>query len=839
MVKKVKKGKERLDKYYHLAKEHGYRSRAAFKLIQLNQKYNFLEKSLRTVDLCAAPGGWSQVARKHTPVSGEIVAIDLTPIKHISGVNALVGDITSQKTVKAIHNELGSNKADLVLHDGAPNVGANWFKDAYTQSELVLAAAKCAVAVLREGGCFVTKVFRSADYNSLLWVLQQLFHKVEATKPPASRYSSAEIFVVCDGYKAPRVLDHKLLNPRYVFEQLDTEKPAAPDFEWRKKRGRRNRDGYEEDNLILHKTASVAEFVDTERPVAMLATHNRLDFEADDTSRTYLRHPKTDQEIRILCDDLAVLGRVDFRRLLKWRMQMRRYKNSLQTGLPEDKSEEDMAVEGETDTDAGDANTGMDVGGSSSTQDETSLEEQGEEELLGKLEGLRKEAEKAKKRKLKKARAKLAKMQPRGDGLTERKTDLLDTYKDDDLFNITAIKDKEHLNAALQGRMPKHVERGRDDLYLEEEEKEPEFKSYDEMLESTYDELYNRYVEETSRSNRRSIFKNRKEKEAERNQLYDTLESQHNRGLTGIGDDDDNDEGNNNPLVVSYDQKPKNQTEMWFSQNIFDALKDDDDEEDDEENEGRQVGQKRKRYAMHDDDMQAEYSDNDDEDEDEEDGGDYSQLQPQKPGDKDQDGFEEVPAEMNDPDRAAEVLALGKRMLRKKNRMEFIDDAYNRYAFGDDHEDLPKWFVDDEIRHNKKNLPITKEEVQREKQRFQELNARPMQRVLEAKMRKKVHAQRKLASMRERASQVAESEELTPQEKARELRKIYNQAMGKTKQNKVYVVGRKHLPTRVSGAKSGKAKVVDRRMKADKRGQKAAANRQGRKRRKTKHASRK
>lgn len=759
MVKKVKKGKERLDKYYHLAKEHGYRSRAAFKLIQLNQKYNFLQNSLRTVDLCAAPGGWSQVARKHVPVSGEIVAIDLTPIKHIAGVTALVGDITAQRTVKNIHHSLGSNKADLVLHDGAPNVGANWFKDAYTQSELVLAAAKCAVSVLREGGWFVTKVFRSADYNSLLWVLQQLFHKVEATKPPSSRYSSAEIFVVCEGFKAPRVLDQKLLNPRYVFEQLETEQPAAPDFEWRKKRGRRNREGYEEGNLILHKTASVSEFINTERPVALLATHNRLDFEADEESRMYIDHPKTDQEVRILCDDLLVLGRMDFRRLLKWRVQMRRYKNSVETGLPEDKDEEDVSDEEgmEIDQEMGE--------GQAAAAAEEDVENQDEETLIEKLEGLRKEANKAKKRKLKKARTKLSKLQPRGDTLTERKGDLLDTYKEDDLFTLTSIKDKEELKAALKGRMPKHVDRSRTDLFLEEEEKEQEFDTYDEMLEATYDELYNRYVEQTSRTSRREIYKNRQEKEAEREQLYNVLEQEHSRGLDQDMDDDDDDGENKNPLIMSYEQKPKNQTEMWFSQNIFDALKDD---EDDEASTSHTVGDKRKRYAMDDDEVPNEYSDDESlegygEDDDVDD-GDYSKL---KPENKDNgDGFETVPAEMNDPGRAAEILALGKKMLRKKDRMEFIDNAYNRYNYGDDHEDLPKWFVDDEIKHNKKNLPITKEDVAREKARFQMLNERPMKRVLEAKMRKKVKAQRKLASMREKASQIADSEELTPQEKA-------------------------------------------------------------------------
>ena len=261
------------------------------------------------------------------PAQSIIIGVDLAPIKPIPRVITFQSDITTEKCRTTIRQHLKHWKADTVLHDGAPNVGTAWVQDAFSQAELVLQSMKLATEFLVEGGTFVTKVFRSKDYNALLWVFKQLFTSVEATKPPSSRNVSAEIFVVCRGFKAPKRMDPKFLDPKHVFAELADPTPnnEARVFDPEKKK--RKRDGYEEGDWTQFKEIPVTDFINTTDPIAILGQYNKLSFQqplnGDIALSTINRLEETTEEIRKCCEDLKVLGKKEFRNLLRWRLKVR------------------------------------------------------------------------------------------------------------------------------------------------------------------------------------------------------------------------------------------------------------------------------------------------------------------------------------------------------------------------------------------------------------------------------------------------------------------------------------------------------------------------------------
>ncbi|KAI4292031.1 AdoMet-dependent rRNA methyltransferase SPB1 [Pancytospora philotis] len=224
-------GKQRLDKYYNLAKEKGYRARSAFKLLELNRKFGFLQDAHIAVDLCAAPGGWMQILAQEMPRPRKIIGVDLDPIKPLGGdVVSFVGDITTAECRKTLIGLLEGHQVDVFVHDGAPNFGTSKEKDHFVQNDLVLHALKLSSEFLKAGGTFVTKIHRSENYAKIVKVLNGLFGSVDVTKPLSSRSESAEIFAVCRAFKDPEYVDPALFDSSLLFR----EEAVADEHEYRK-----------------------------------------------------------------------------------------------------------------------------------------------------------------------------------------------------------------------------------------------------------------------------------------------------------------------------------------------------------------------------------------------------------------------------------------------------------------------------------------------------------------------------------------------------------------------------------------------------------------------------
>jgi len=256
--------------------------------------------------------------------------------------------------------------ADVVLCDGAPNIGASYDRDAYQQNEIALHALKCATQHLKRNGTFVTKLYRSSDYSSFVWIVKQLFSAVQAVKPTASRSQSAEIFLICTGYLDPTSIDPRMLDPKCVFEQVDGAATGGGDglqaqggtsavTIFHKKFGekRKSRQGYDMGVLdfSMRNLGSVKEFIessssgvntDKKDPIQMLSFCTGLSFTChlciakaeqkrkgeedgnvpDCNCSFYLNHRLTTGEIKECVADLKVLNKSDFKSILTWREKM-------------------------------------------------------------------------------------------------------------------------------------------------------------------------------------------------------------------------------------------------------------------------------------------------------------------------------------------------------------------------------------------------------------------------------------------------------------------------------------------------------------------------------------
>jgi len=819
MAIQKKHGKGRLDKWYHLAKEKGYRARAAFKLVQLNKKYGFLEKSRVLIDLCAAPGSWCQVAAETMPQGSLIIGVDLAPIKSIPRCITFQSDITTDKCRATLRQHVKHLKCDTVLHDGAPNVGISWAQDAFSQAELVLQSMKLATEFLKEGGTFVTKVFRSKDYNALLWVFKQLFVSVEATKPPSSRNVSAEIFVVCRGYKAPKRLDPKFLDAKHVFAEVEVATPNNEAKVFNPEKKKRKREGYEEGEYTQHKEVPVSEFIHTTDPIAILGTVNALSFEqppnGDLALATIDRLPETTAEIRKCCEDLRVLGKKEFRTLLRWRMKVR---DIFGMSVKAKKAQEEQK----------EVEEGEEVAEVEDMDDDLKMQE----ELRRLKEQNNKHKRKERRKENEEKQKEIIRMQMHMTAPFDIGLDQNGPAGEGAMFDL-GIADRADGSARVtKGRM----EDASDDSESETEDEE-ELDSDDDgdYLDRELDSMYENFQQRREEANAKARAK-RARKEKEKDSGWE--------GLSDQGSQDSDAELDNEPAPLEkLPQKNglSSKAAMFFDQDIFQNLDLPDGEADEEQDRDSAI----ELEDSPDDDMRPRHAQKHDTT-----AAPAKQQKkvkeiPSAPVDSDSESDEEVPpAKPQQPDSRAEdpltksghldinlitteAMTLAQSLASGEKRSEdLIDDSFNKNTYiGHDQSHLPEWFLDDETTHSKPHIQTTKAAAQAIRDKLRALNARPIKKVREAQGRKKMRAAARLEKLKRRSALLVEDEGLSEADKARALTRMMARAAKKSKPKKggVKVVvargGNRGISGRPKGVK-GKYKIVDPRLKKDVRAEK-------------------
>ena len=802
------------------------------------------------LDLCAAPGSWCQVAAETMPPPSLIVGVDLIPIKPIPRAITFQSDITTDKCRATIRQYLKTRKADTVLHDGAPNVGTAWVQDAFSQAELVLQSLKLATEFLVDGGTFVTKIFRSKDYNALLWVFNQLFTKVEATKPPSSRTVSAEIFVVCRGFKAPRRIDPKFLDPRSVFAELTDPTPNNEAKVFNPEKKKRKREGYEEGDYIQFKEIPASQFIQTTDPIALLGGYNKFTFEQAGNGDIALaaldRLPETTEEIRKCCGDLKVLGRKEFRMLLRWRLKAREI-----FGFASKKK-------------TNEADQGDEIAEVAPLDEEMQIQED--------LQKLHEHATAKKKRERKRENVRkqkeIVRMQMHMTTPTEIGLEQKGPNGEDSMFALNAVDKAGAVERIAKGSMALQVpvkEQRVDDLSATEESDIEEDK-----LDEELDALYSQYQER--KSNADAKFRAKKARIERDDGDWEGISDQEEKSDEAFEQDDSSDDSSveenatsrSNTLLFPQNSSTQNhhgltaRAAKFFDQEIFkdiggianeendSAVHLQDDDTDDVEDTKEptsstpaipksQLPSQGKSSGQRDlEDSEGSVPSIREEDEDE--SNDGKQSENGEEGD-----FEVVKAGTSDwdaqgePKKAgrfdidiitAEAMTLAQQVASgQKGTHDLIDEGFNKFTFRDT-DGLPKWFLDDEHKHSKPHRPITAAGAAAIKEKLRALNARPIKKVREAKDRKKFKAAQRLEKLRKKSALVADDDGISEKDKAQNIAKLMSKAAKKKPKQQVKVVvakgGNRGISGRPRGVK-GKYKIVDSRLKKDVRAEKRLA----------------
>lgn len=786
-----------------------------------------------------------QVAAECMPQKSLIVGVDLSPIKPIPKTIGFQGDITTDKTRAIIRGHLKTWKADTVVHDGAPNVGTAWVQDAFSQNELVLASLKLATEFLAPNGNFVTKVFRSKDSAKLEWIFKQLFAKVEQTKPPSSRNVSAETFYVCRGYKAPKHLDPKFLDPHYAFAEVQEAAPNNEAKVFNPEKKKRKREGYDEGDWTQFHEVPASEFIQTDDPIAMLGSLNKLHFRQDGNGDIALaaldKLPETNEEVRLCCEDLKVLGRKEFKLLLRWRLKARDRFGLRQKKTPNAAS----TTAGTADDVAAEGAAGEEIAMVESMDDEMKMQEELQRMKEMQDKGKRKERRKENERKQKEiTRLQMNMITPTDIGLEQAGPEGQDaTFR---------LKDVDKAGISRQ------LSRGRMHTAVEPEKKEEQVESSDDededgdRLEDELDEMYNDYTQR--REDRDAKAKAKRVRMQTRGDNDDEFsgfsgdekgsDAESDDGLVEDDDDDDSDsDGEENGLTTELKGKSQprkdgltNRAANFFEQDIFkdiggiDAAEEDIDGEQDS---GIDVDS-----GSPSPEKDGEEEPAFDEDEDDDEASDIEEIDtaPGTSGWESEDAAEEE-KEQGRPNIdiiTAEAMTLAHQLATGKiTKQQLADDNFNKFSHRDV-DGLPDWFLDDEGKHSKPHRPITKEAAQAIKEKLRALNARPIKKVREAKGRKALRAARRIEKLKKKSEGLAEGDDMSEKDKAGQIAKLMAKAKsgakGKKKPGvKVVVAGGQNKGKGRPRGVKGKYKMVDSRLKKDVRGLKRAKARQGKK----------
>lgn len=189
------------DPYVKQAQKEGWRSRAVYKLQEIDTRDRLLRPGMTVVDLGAAPGGWSQYVMQRVGPSGHVLALDILPMEPVAGVECLQGDFTEQPVLDLLIARLGGRPVDLVIADLAPNISGIASADQARAMHLAELALEFADKTLRRGGDFLVKTFQGAGFQELHRAMQQRFAKLVARKPKASRAESREVYLLGKGFK--------------------------------------------------------------------------------------------------------------------------------------------------------------------------------------------------------------------------------------------------------------------------------------------------------------------------------------------------------------------------------------------------------------------------------------------------------------------------------------------------------------------------------------------------------------------------------------------------------------------------------------------------------------